>query len=298
MAIEYGALNENQRKAVFWNGGPLLVLAGPGSGKTRVLTLRLARLIEENEDASVLALTFTNKAAAEMRARVEGLLGQRARRARLSTFHSFAADLLRQHGSHVGLKPDFHLFTQEEDRIAVLEEVIHQLPEECGSPPMDRRNVLDFIDHLFAESYNWEDAAPSLPTLPAWAPRLHKGYCEALAAGNRLDFSSLLHFARRLLTEKPGVARVLRLSWTHLCVDEFQDTNRAQYDLLRLIAPAKRHNLFVVGDDDQIIYQWRGASPKRFAALGRDYELDVVQLPLCYRCPAPIITLAKSPDCQ
>ena len=293
MKIDFNTLNENQREAVFWNDGPLLVLAGPGSGKTRALTLRVARLIEENEDASVLALTFTNKAAAEMRARVEGLLGQRAGRARLCTFHSFAADLLRQHGSHLGLKPDFNLLTQDEDRIAILEEAIHQLPDECDPPPMDRKNVLDFIDYLFAESYDGGNAAASLKHLPTWAPLLHKGYCEALAAGNRMDFGSLLYFARRLLTEKTGVARVLRLSWGYLCVDEFQDTNRSQYDLLRLIAPGRQHNLFVVGDDDQIIYAWRGASPRRFTALRRDYEISVVQLPQCYRCPEPIITLAN-----
>ena len=158
---------------------------------------------------------------------------------------------------------------------------------------MDRKNVLDFIDHLFAESYDGGNAAATLKRLPAWAPLLHKGYCEALSANNRLDFGTLLHFARLLLTEKTGVARVLRLSWSYLCVDEFQDTNRAQYDLLRLIAPGRQHNLFVVGDDDQIIYAWRGASPERFTALRRDYEIAVVQLPQCYRCPVPIITLAN-----
>ena len=293
MTIEFNTLNENQSKAVCWNDGPLLVLAGPGSGKTRVLTLRLARLIEEYEHVSVLALTFTNKAAAEMRDRVEQHLGQRANRTRLCTFHSFAADLLRQHGSHLGLRPDFSLLTQEEDRIAILEEVVREIPDEGDPMPMDRMNLLRYVDQLFAESYDGGNEAASLTRTPSWIPLLYKGYCEALVVGNWLDFGSLLHFARRLLTEKPGVARVLRLSWSHVCVDEFQDTNKAQYDLLRLIAPARQHNLFVVGDDDQIIYQWNGASPKRLIDLRRDYEIDVVQLPQCYRCPAPIITLAN-----
>ena len=134
MTLHLETLNENQHKAVSWNDGPLLVLAGPGSGKTRVLAFRVARILEENDDASVLALTFTNKAAAEMRERVERLLGQRADRAHLCTFHSFAVDILRQHGSHLGLRPDFSLLTQDEDRIAVLEDVVAGLTDEgCRS---------------------------------------------------------------------------------------------------------------------------------------------------------------------
>ena len=288
----FDTLNENQRTAVGWDEGPLLVLAGPGSGKTMVLTQRVVRLIEANEHASVLALTFTNKAAAEMRERVDTLLGQRADRARLCTIHAFAADLLRQHGSHLGLRPDFSLLTQDEDRIAVLEEAIAQLPEGEESPPADRKNLLHLIDRLFAKAYDGGRQSPVLRNTPTWVPRLYRGYCESLVAANRLDFGSLLHLARRLLEEQPGVARVLRLAWSHVCVDEFQDTNLAQYELLRLIAPAPR-NLFVVADDDQIIYQWNGASPERLRRLRREYQPKIVQLPECYRCPQPIVDLAN-----
>ena len=291
--IAFDYLNQNQRKAVTWHNGPLLVLAGPGSGKTAVLTLRVARIIEENEHAAVLALTFTNKAAAEMRERVDQILGPRGERAHLCTFHSFAAEVLRQHGSHLGLRPDFSLLTQDDDRIAILEEAIAELPDEGDSLPTDRKNLITFVDRLFAESYDGGTKAASLTHTPSWVPLLYRGYCEALLAGNRLDFGSLLHFTRQLLREKPGVARVLRLGWTHVCVDEFQDTNKAQYDLLRLIAPVERHDLFIVADDDQIIYQWNGASPKRLHALRNDYNTKIVQLPECYRCPAPVVTLAN-----
>ena len=293
MSLAVETLNKNQYKAVSWNDGPLLVLAGPGSGKTRVLTFRIARILEESDGASALALTFTNKAAAEMRERVERLLGQRADRVHLCTFHSFAVDVLRQHGSHLGLRPDFSLLTQDEDRIAILEDVVAGLPDESDPLPTDRWNLLRFVDRLFAESYDGGEKAASLARTPTWAPPLHRGYCEALVSGNRLDFGSLLHFACRLLKEKPGVARLVRLGWTHVCVDQFQDTNKAQYDFLRLIAPERRHNLFVVADDDQIIYQWNGASPGRLAQLRRDYDMDVVQLPECYRCPPSIIALAN-----
>ena len=293
MAVDLDALNSNQRSAVSWSDGPLLVLAGPGSGKTHVLTSRVVRILEEGEAASVLALTFTTKAAVEMRARVDRLLGRRAERAHLCTFHSFAADLLRQHGSHLGLRPDFGLITQKEDRIAMIEEAAACLHNDGEAVPADRSNLLTLVDRLFADSYDGGARAPSLADTPAWVPRLFGRYCGSLVAANRLDFGSLLHFARRLLAEKRGVARVVRLGWTHLCVDEFQDTNRAQYDLLRLIAPDPAARLFVVGDEDQIIYQWNGASPERLAQLRQDYNLHVVQLPECYRCPASVIALAN-----
>ena len=293
MAVDLDTLNANQRDAVSWDDGPLLVLAGPGSGKTLVLTSRVVRILEEGDDTSVLALTFTTKAAAEMRARVDRLLGRRAERAHLCTFHSFAADLLRQHGSHLGLRPDFGLITQTEDRIAMADEAVAGLQNDGEAVPADRRSLLTLVERLFADSCAGGAVASALAETPPWVPRLFARYCQALLTANRLDFGSLLHFARRLLAEKPGVARVVRLGWTHVCVDEFQDTNRAQYDLLRLIAPGRDARLFVVGDEDQIIYQWNGANPERLAQLQRDYDMHVVQLPECYRCPASIIVLAN-----
>lgn len=308
MPIDLDTLNENQRRAVLWNEGPMLVLAGPGSGKTRVLSLRVVRLVEEEPDASVSALTFTNKAAAEMRERVDHLLGRRADRAHLCTFHSYATEILRQHGSHLGLRPDFTLLTLDEDRVALLEAppsldelsgkekppgIAYQLRAEGLAVPADTKQVLSLLDHLFRESYDGGPSGPGLPTIPAWVPPLFKGYCGALLANNRQDFGSLLHFASRLLREKPGVARVLRIGWSHVCVDELQDTNKAQFELLKLLVPSRNGNLFVVGDDDQIIYQWNGASPERLQALRSDYDMELVQLPENYRCPGEIIEFAN-----
>ncbi|MGH9194870.1 MAG: ATP-dependent helicase, partial [Acidimicrobiia bacterium] len=149
------------------------------------------------------------------------------------------------------------------------------------------------LDRLFAESYDGGPEAPSLAKTPEWVPLLFRAYCDALVAANQLDFGSLLSFTCRLLREKPGVARVMRLGWTHVCVDEFQDTNKAQYDLLKLIVADKQPNLFVVADDDQIIYQWNGASPERLHALRSDYGMEVIQLPENYRCPPEIVDLAN-----
>jgi len=288
--ITFENLNENQRRAVGWNEGPLLVLAGPGSGKTGVLTLRVARLLEESESASVLALTFTNKSATEMRERVNDLLGERAERAQLCTFHSFATDVLAQHGGHLGIRSDFRHVVRDEDRIVILDEAIKELD---GDLPADRKGLLQVIDRLFSASYKGEGESSSLASTPAWLPALYRRYCDALIEANVLDFGSLLYFATRLLKEKPAVARVVRLGWSYVCVDEFQDTNRAQYDLLRLIAPARSHHLFVVADDDQIIYQWNGASPKRLRDLRQDYDLQTIQLPESYRCPPAIVSLAN-----
>jgi len=293
MTLDLDTLNENQRQAVEWPEGPLLVLAGPGSGKTLVLTLRVARLLKDDEDAGVLALTFTNKAAAEMRERVDRLLRKHGDRAQLCTFHAFATDVLRQHGSHLGIQPDFALITQEEDRVALVEEIVANLANEGHALPTDHRNTLSLLDRLFASSYEGGAEAPSLVHTPGWVPEIFADYCQRLIKENRLDFGALLHFARKLLTSHPAVTRVLRSGWTHVCVDEFQDTNKAQYDLLRLMVAESKPNLFVVADDDQIIYQWNGASPERLQALKHDYQMEVLQLPENYRCPREIIDLAN-----
>ncbi|MGI8728782.1 MAG: ATP-dependent helicase [Solirubrobacteraceae bacterium] len=288
------SLNANQRSAMEWTTGSLLVLAGPGSGKTLVLTLRAARILQDDPEASILALTFTTKAADEMRQRLDALMGGRAERAHLCTFHSFAGDVLRQHGSHVGIRPDFSMLANDEDRIAVLEGVIAGLSCDTSALPTDRKNLLFLLDRLFAESYNGEPTAPSMIKTPPWIPPLFKAYCETLQSSNRLDFGALLHFARVLLSGNAGVARLTRLAWQYVSVDEFQDTNKAQYDLLSLLAVGERPNLFVVADDDQIIYQWNGASPERLLALRSDFGMDVIQLPENFRCPPVIIQLANN----
>ncbi len=294
MKIDLDTLNANQRSAVEWTDGPLLALAGPGSGKTLVLTLRAARILQEDQDASMLALTFTTKAADEMRQRLDGLMGGRADRAHLCTFHSFAGDVLRQHGSHVGIQPDFAMLANDEDRIAVLEGVIEGLSCDTSAIPTDRKNLLFLLDRLFSESYGGEESTPGMTKTPPWIPPLFNAYCEELQASNRLDFGALLHFARVLLESNTGVARLTRLAWQYISVDEFQDTNKAQYDLLTLLAAGEKPNLFIVADDDQIIYQWNGASPERLLALNSDFGMEVIQLPENFRCPPVIIQLANN----
>ncbi|MBF0107777.1 MAG: ATP-dependent helicase [Magnetococcales bacterium] len=286
-------INDNQRRAIEWNHGALLVLAGPGSGKTRVLVDRAARLLKEFPDSSVLALTFTTKAADEMRERLNESIGGRSDRAHLCTFHSFAGDILRQHGSHVGIQPDFSILTLDEDRFSLIEYAMATLECDTSSIPRDWKNLLVILDYLFRESYDGESRVSRMVPAPSWIPELFRRYCELLKKNNRLCYGGLLYFARKLLAENAGVARLTRLTWQFVCVDEFQDTNRAQYDLLKLLVDGPQPNLFIVADDDQIIYQWNGASPERLLGLQVDFSMELVQLPKNYRCPPVIITMAN-----
>jgi len=296
MTLNLSTLNENQLAAVQWQDGPLLVLAGPGSGKTRVLTYRVARLINESPDNNykVLGLTFTNKAAGEMRERIDQLVPNARTRVLLTTFHSFCADLLRQHGHHIGLKPDFAILTQQADQEAVLDDVL-QAASLAGDYTSDR--LLPLITRLLDKNINPEDAETALTNGgvddAAELARVYSAYRESLVTGNRLDFGALVAAAIRLLQSKPAVRRQVRRIFPLLCDDEFQDTNESQYTVLTHLVDDKTRNLFVVADDDQIIYQWNGASPERLQALREQYNMEVVQLPENYRCPPPVIELAN-----
>ena len=290
-------MNTNQLQAVKWDRGSLLVLAGPGSGKTAVLTRRVARLISEYADARfrVLGLTFTTKAADEMRERVEHLLGSKTGRARMATFHSFCAEVLRQHGSHLGLRPDFEILAREEDRVRVLDEAIRKT-DSPELPAVRGAGVVRMIDHLFRDGFDGEETSP-LPfsgTPKEWMRTVYNNYIDTLVAGNHLDYGALLVCCLRLFRERPRIARHYRIVYRYVCVDEYQDTNRCQDLILRSLCPVDGTNLFVVADDDQIIYQWNGASPARLEDLRRDYQMQVVQLPQSYRCPAAVIELANN----
>lgn len=297
VALDLSALNANQQAAVVWEEGPLLVLAGPGSGKTKVLTTRIARLIAESPDKRfrVLGLTFTTKAADEMRTRIDGMITDGRDRVQLATFHSFAADVLRQHGSHVGFKPDFVILNQTADRESVLLDAIR----ECAREGLDTEDadvkLLPFLDRLLDTCTGTEEVRQRVrdPDLANKAAALFAEYRHQLEKTNRLDFPCLIGKAIELLESKPAVARLLRSAYTRVCVDEFQDTNASQHRFLRAIVGATPPDLFVVADDDQIIYQWNGASPERLSELRHDYKMRVVQLPANYRCPPAVIGLAN-----
>jgi DNA helicase-2/ATP-dependent DNA helicase PcrA len=297
MSIEVDSLNDNQRAAIQWSEGPLLVLAGPGSGKTRVLTSRIARILSDSTGKRfrILGLTFTNKAAAEMRTRVEQLAGNQTDRALLTTFHSFSADILRQHGNHIGLRPDFVILTQESDREGVLSDAITTLADRGEDYSSEDIKLLPAIDRLLSECVPVEKAAQFFrdPEVGSRVQALYTEYRKALISGNRLDFASLILEVHTLLAKHPAVVKQLQTIYPHMCVDEFQDTNLAQYRVLRSLVGENPKNLFVVADDDQIIYQWNGASPERLKALQTDFKMAVIQLPANYRCPPEVIACAN-----
>ncbi len=295
MNIDISDLNENQRRAVEWDKGSLLVLAGPGSGKTSVLTLRIANLISKSpqENHRILGLTFTVKAANEMQNRLRDLLGKDSRRIQLRTFHSFCTDILRQHGSQLNFRPDFEVITSDMDRISILKELQDQVQAEVDDPESSLKQIDTMFRHgitpqelprYFGEAKN--DQCRALQ-------EIFIGYTEWLVRANQLDFGSMLYFTRELLGSKPRIARQVRTVYRYVCVDEFQDTNLAQYQVLRLLCPETTSNLFVVADDDQIIFQWNGANPKRLEELKRDYRPKIVQLPENYRCPAEVVEMAN-----
>uniref|UniRef100_A0A7V4LDZ6 DNA 3'-5' helicase n=1 Tax=Desulfobacca acetoxidans TaxID=60893 RepID=A0A7V4LDZ6_9BACT len=296
--IDLSFLNENQRKAVEWEGGPLLVLAGPGSGKTLVLTLRVAKLIHDlpSERFRVLGLTFTRKAAHEMRKRVEGLVVDGIERTLLTTFHSFSAEVLRQHGNHVGLAPDFAILTQEADREEVLADAIREISSQESGLTNDDIRLLPLIDKLLSNCIT-DDHVMDITANKEFGRKLSILFAEykrQLMTNNRLDYSAILYFCDHLFTIKPRIAKQMQIIYPFVCVDEFQDTNLAQYKILRAIVDKERVKLFVVADDDQIIYQWNGANPERLKALREDYGMSVIQLPENYRCPSPVIKLANN----
>jgi DNA helicase-2/ATP-dependent DNA helicase PcrA len=243
----------------------------------------------------VLGLTFTTKAADEMKSRLDKMLADDRDRVQLGTFHSFAADILRQHGSHLGFKPDFVILNQTADRESVLLDAIRECARQGVDTDEDDLKLLPFLDRLLDTCTHSDEVRQRVrdPNLADKSAALFAEYRNQLEKSNRLDFPCLLGKAIELLESRPAVARLLRTAYTRVCVDEFQDTNFSQYRLLRAIVGDTPRDLFVVADDDQIIYQWNGASPERLAQLRSDYQMPVLQLPANYRCPPAVIGLAN-----
>ncbi|MFC1713302.1 ATP-dependent helicase [Candidatus Poribacteria bacterium] len=291
-------LSPIQREAAQWDVGPLLVLAGPGSGKTRVLTCHIAWILDSSRDRNfrVLALTFTNKAADEMRTRVAYLVPGQEGRLFLGTFHSFCADILRQHGIHLGINPNFNIYSQDADLQAVLDDAVEKA-----------KGITDLVSELDKRTLPVIKQLKSLLILPEDCRRafrneefgermaaVYPAYEAELANRNALDFNSLILKAYELLTRFPSFAKRYRTVYPYICIDEFQDTNHAQYSFIRALTEDQHRNLFIVADDDQIIYQWNGASHKRLEAFLGDCSPKVIQLPMNYRCPPKVVKLANN----
>ncbi|MBF4509625.1 MAG: UvrD-helicase domain-containing protein [Aeromicrobium sp.] len=287
-------LNPAQRDAVTTVDGPLLVLAGAGSGKTRVLTFRIAHLIADHgvSPAAILAITFTNKAAAEMRARLEGLIGPAARPMWVMTFHAFCVRLLRADGGRLGYTRSFTIYDDDDTR-RMLTSVLADLDIDPKQLPV--KGVAGRISAAKNELVGPEDyeskAANPPERLTAKAFAL---YQRRLREANAMDFDDLLVNAERLLREHPDVCEFYQDRFSHIHVDEYQDTNRAQYEIVNRLASRDR-NLMVVGDDDQSIYSWRGADIRNILEFERDYpDAIVIRLEQNYRSTETILAAANA----
>lgn len=283
------SLNEPQRQAVLHENGPLLLLAGAGSGKTRALTHRVAHLICERGVPAwrIMAVTFTNKAATEMRERLETLLGQ-GELPWISTFHSSCARILRQEIHHLGYGRDFTIY-DDQDQLRLLRDLLkaQQISEKVLKP----RAAASFIDRaknrgLLPESL---DELRSDEQLLA---ELYAQYQRKLKAANAVDFGDLLLLTVRLFEEYPEVRQRWQERFSHLLIDEFQDTNRVQYRLMQLLLGAET-NLCVVGDDDQSIYRWRGAEVDNILGFDHDFSnVKIIRLEQNYRSSRTILQAA------
>jgi DNA helicase-2/ATP-dependent DNA helicase PcrA len=292
-------LNEPQAAAVAHTEGPLIVFAGAGSGKTRVITYRVANLVACARVAPwrILAVTFTNKAAGEMRSRLDALCGPEvARSLWVGTFHATCARLLRAHGAAIGLRPNFVIYDAGDQR-AVVSRVLKELDLDDRRYPA--RAVLAHI-HKHKQEGRGPDEAAATSYIDQVAIRIFRGYEARLRAANAVDFEDLILNVTRLLEGRgDGIAEEIRHEgdrirrrFDHVLVDEFQDTNATQYRLVRELT-RDHGNLCVVGDDDQSIYAWRGADVRNILGFRRDYPAaTIVKLEQNYRSTGRIVAAA------
>jgi len=298
LAAAMDRLSSTQREAAGWGDGACLVLAGPGAGKTTVLTARIARILDEtrNKNFRILALTFTTKAGDEMRNRVEALVPGSIDRTLIGTFHSFSAQILRQHGSHLGIRPDFGVYDDDKDREELLRDALREASEKGEQVSEDDVRWLKTIDQLRGGLVGPAKIAARFQDKAAGekAARVYSIYEAALQERNIMDFSGMILNTCRLAHQVPAVAARIRQSYPYWLIDEFQDTSPAQYRLVRFMAGDSFQNIFAVADDDQIIYQWAGASYRQIAAFREHFSPTLIQLVENRRCPPEVVRVANN----
>lgn len=288
----FAHLNPDQQKAVLATNGRVLILAGAGSGKTSVLSYRIAHLIQnlETPPTAILGLTFTNKAAAEMRERVGKIIGPKlAKQVTLSTFHSFCMQVLRKEIHHLGYTPNFSLYDEKDIRRMTTQLVRHMLEHEGDLPSIEETiSKISFaksrglsFEEMPKETANWHDN---------FSADLYQRLQTCMRAYNAVDFDSLLSLTVRLFEEFPEVLERYQDRYRYIMIDEYQDTNPIQYKLSKLLS-AKHQNLCVVGDDDQSIYGWRGAEIKNILQFE---STTIIKLEQNYRSTPTILKAANA----
>ncbi len=285
-------LNDAQKEAVTTIEGPVLIFAGAGSGKTRALTYRIAYMVEEKGIAPsrILAVTFTNRAANEMKGRIEKLIGAQARQLWAGTFHSICARLLRRYGEKIGIPPNFVIY-DDTDQQALIKRALSLADVDAEAYPPTR--VLNAISNgknelLDVQDYRRTRKGPFEEIIA----RVYGHYQRALRANNALDFDDLLMQAVALLKSRPEVLSELQDRFAYVLVDEYQDINYAQYELVRLLSE-RTQNICVVGDDDQSIYGWRGANVGLILNFRDDFpKAKIIKLEQNYRSTQRILDCA------
>jgi DNA helicase-2/ATP-dependent DNA helicase PcrA len=286
-------LNPAQRDAVLHVNGPLLVLAGAGSGKTRVLTTRIARLIdiEGVQPSEILAVTFTNKAAGEMRERIGRILGAEPRGMWMGTFHAIGARMLRMNAHLVGRSPAYTIYDQD-DSLGIIKRLMERnhIPVKQFSPRAIQSAISDAKNRLMTPN---EYQGLALDPFSKAVSSVFNDLGDALRLANAVDFDDLLVLPVRLFQQNPNKLDQYRARFRYLLVDEYQDTNRAQYELIKLLG-GEHGNVCVVGDDDQSIYGWRGADIRNILDFTKDFpNAKVVRLEENYRSTPEILDLAN-----
>ena len=291
--IDLNSLNAPQREAVLHTEGPLLVLAGAGSGKTRVLTYRIAHLMEKGVAPwHILAITFTNKAAREMLERVRNLAGEAAEDAWISTFHSCCARILRRDIEKMGYKRQFAIY-DEDDKVSVIKQACKELNlSDKEYPPKLIRAVISDAKNKMLSPVDWlKESGDDFRNRKIY--EAYEMYERTLKSNNALDFDDLIIKTLELLADNPPVLDYYRDKFRYILVDEYQDTNMAQYELVRLLT-GDRHNLCVVGDDDQSIYGWRGADIRNILEFEKDFpDTHIIKLEQNYRSTGNILDAAN-----
>lgn len=295
--IGFEQLNPMQQKAVAQKDGAVLILAGAGSGKTGALTVRIASMLEHGiRPYNILAITFTNKAAKEMRDRVDALAGAAAQDIWISTFHSTCVRILRREIDKIGYSKDFSIYDAD-DQEKVMKEVFKELNMSITDKLFTVRSAVSAVSHLKEEMISWEDYLKEVDKadIRSWKiSRVYEAYQTRLLRNNALDFDDLIYKTVYLFRTRPDVLNAYQERFKYIMVDEYQDTNTSQYELVRLLA-AKYGNLCVVGDDDQSIYGWRGANIRNILDFEKDFpNACVIKLEQNYRSTKNILSAANS----
>ncbi|MDO4183585.1 MAG: UvrD-helicase domain-containing protein [Coriobacteriia bacterium] len=294
MPLDIDTLNPPQREAVLTTEGPLLVLAGAGSGKTRVLTYRIAHLLANNnvQPWEILAITFTNKAANEMKERLGALVGPVSRGMWVSTFHSMCVRMLRADAELLGFTKNFTIYDDDDSKRLVKDIMAHLDIDPKRFPLNALRNRISTAKNELVTPGNF--AREVNDPVGRVAARVYEELQKRLKAANAFDFDDLLLYAYLLLKNNANVLEAYQQRFRYLLVDEYQDTNKAQYEITRLLA-AKYKNIMVVGDDDQSIYSWRGADIRNILEFETDYpHAHVVKLEQNYRSVGNVLAAANA----